>query len=132
MEYTIDINLPLRDDEVPALRKSVGWEARQQDYPLVFQRCNFWASARDEDGKLIAFGYICGMGLEHGYLEDVMVHPAHQGKGLGKMLVRALLEEARRSGLSIITVTYAPESTEFYLRCGFTACPGGLATHPFK
>lgn len=28
----------------------------------------------NESNKLIAFGYVCRMGLEHGYMEDIIVH----------------------------------------------------------
>ncbi|MCM3141257.1 GNAT family N-acetyltransferase [Brevibacillus sp. MER 51] len=90
------------------------------------ERCNYWAGLRDENGTLIAFGYVCGTGLLHGYMEDIIVHPDHQKQGVGVALVKKLLEEAERTGLGIVTVTYASEHTEFYKKGGFTACPGGL------
>ena len=55
----IMVNLPIQDNEVPDLREAVGWGRRDKDYPALFERCNFWAGARDETGKLIAFGYYC-------------------------------------------------------------------------
>lgn len=42
MKYTPIINLPLANHEVPNLREQVGWDRRDQDYPALFERCNFW------------------------------------------------------------------------------------------
>lgn len=126
MKYRIIINLPIENHEVPDLRELVGWGRRDKDYPVLFERCNFWAGARDENDKLIAFGYVCGMGLEHGYLEDIMVHPYYQKKGIGVELVKELLRESERFGLGIISVSYDPQNTNFYQTCGFTLSPGGV------
>jgi GNAT superfamily N-acetyltransferase len=126
LKQEIKINLPIEPHEVPALREQVGWEGRHSDYPILFQRCNFWAGLRDEKNELIAFGYISGMGLQHGYMEDIIVHPLHQKKGIGQALVKKLLEEAKRIGLEIVTLTYASKHMAFYTECGFTPCPGGV------
>jgi ribosomal protein S18 acetylase RimI-like enzyme len=90
----IQINNKIQEHEVPNLRESVGWDRRESDYPLLFERCLFWGSLRNEEGILIAFGYIAGPGIEHGYLEDVIVHPDYQEKGIGNRLVKTLLQRA--------------------------------------
>jgi GNAT superfamily N-acetyltransferase len=120
------INLPLNAAEVPALRARVGLSRREHDYPVLLERCQFWAAARDAEGTLVAFGYLSGMGLEHGYIEDVMVDPAYRRQGLGRALVLALLEEATRRGTAIVTVTFAPAHRAFYEACGFEIGYGGV------
>ncbi|MDQ0169371.1 hypothetical protein [Paenibacillus tundrae] len=75
MRKEIVVNLPIKPNEVPALRELTGWEGRHSDYPVLFERCNFWAGLRGDQEELIAFGYISGMGLQHGYMEDIIVHP---------------------------------------------------------
>ncbi|OWR32584.1 GNAT family N-acetyltransferase [Saccharibacillus sp. O23] len=120
------INLPLKSHEVPRLREAVGWDGRESDYPALFERCNFWAGARNEQGKLIAFGYVAGMGLQHGYMEDIIVHPDYQSQGIGERLVRKLLEEAQAYGLEIVTLTFAERHASFYERCGFHVGSGGV------
>jgi ribosomal protein S18 acetylase RimI-like enzyme len=126
MNYIVKINMPISNHEVPELRELVGWGRRDKDYPTLFERCNFWAGVRDENDKLIAFGYVCGMGLEHGYMEDIIVHPEYQKQGIGVKLVKELLRESERFGLGIITVSYGPHNTNFYKRCGFTPGSGGV------
>ncbi|SFS75995.1 Acetyltransferase (GNAT) family protein [Paenibacillus sp. BC26] len=126
MNQEIIINLPIESQEVPKLRELVGWEGRHFDYPTLFERCNFWAGLRDEKNELIAFGYVAGTGLQHGYMEDIIIHPEHQRKGIGKALVKRLLHEAEHSGLEIVTVTYDTKHKTFYSDCGFVPCSGGL------
>jgi len=126
MEHEIIINLPLQPDEVPTLRERVGWEGRHSDYPVLLERCNFWAGLRDDHQELIAFGYIAGMGLQHGYMEDIIVHPDYQRRGIGQALVRTLLQEAERSGLEIVTLTFAAKHASFYQDCGFVPSAGGV------
>ncbi|MED3964127.1 GNAT family N-acetyltransferase [Niallia taxi] len=126
MQVQIMVNLPIQDNEVPDLREAVGWGRRDKDYPALFERCNFWAGARDETGKLIAFGYVCGMGLEHGYVEDIIVHPSKQKQGIGVKLVKALIEEAKSFGLGILTVSFDEHNANFYKTTGFTVSSGGV------
>ncbi|WHY54755.1 GNAT family N-acetyltransferase [Peribacillus simplex] len=126
MNYRVIINMPISNHEVPELRELVGWGRRDKDYPTLFERCNFWAGVRDENNKLIAFGYVCGMGLEHGYMEDIIVHPEYQKQGIGVKLVKELLQESERFGLGIVTVTYEEANINFYKTCGFTPGSGGV------
>ena len=126
MPFKVEINVQLTPEEVPELRAHVGWSRRDNDYPTLFERCNFWAGVKNENNKLIAFGYICGMGLEHGYMEDIIVHPDYQGSGIGLKLVNVLLEEAERFGLEIITVSFEERNVNFYEKAGFAPGAGGV------
>ncbi|QUL55503.1 GNAT family N-acetyltransferase [Paenibacillus tritici] len=126
MNHKVVINLPIEPHEVPTLRQWAGWAGRHADYPVLFERCNFWAGVREVNDELIAFGYVSGMGLQHGYMEDIIVHPHYQNEGLGQALVEKLLEEAERFGLEIVTLTYDSRHTSLYTRSGFTPCSGGV------
>ncbi|MCE4049640.1 GNAT family N-acetyltransferase [Bacillus sp. Au-Bac7] len=126
MKVNIAVNLPIENHEVPDLREAVGWGRRDKDYPSLLERCNFWAGGRDEFGKLVAFGYVCGMGLEHGYVEDIIVHPSKQKQGIGMELVTALIAEARQFGLGILTVSFDEHNANFYKTSGFTVSSGGV------
>ncbi|MFD1887857.1 GNAT family N-acetyltransferase [Paenibacillus wenxiniae] len=122
----VELHLPIRNDEVPSLREAVGWSRRDDDSPLLFQRCNFWAGARDTDGTLIAFGYMTGMGLEHGYIEDIIVHPTYQRQGIGQQIVKRLLDEAQFRSMEIVTVTYSHQHEAFYTQCGLLPSHAGI------
>jgi GNAT superfamily N-acetyltransferase len=52
-------------------------------------------------------------------LDGLFVEPEHWRKGIGAALVDAAVHEARRMGLSLVTVTANPSAREFYEKCGF-------------
>lgn len=115
----IELNAPITPTEVPALRQTVGWGPRQQDYPALFDRCFLYASARDDAGKLVAFGYVVSMGLEHGYLEDIMVAPAAQHQGIGSAIVKRLVDASLARGLLILTLSTDKATAPSYRQLGF-------------
>ncbi|MGW8426189.1 GNAT family N-acetyltransferase [Peribacillus simplex] len=45
--------------------------------------------------------YVDGMGLEHGYIGDIIVHPDYQKMGIGVELVRELLSRFRNYYLNV-------------------------------
>ena len=97
--HNVLINLPIRNHEAADLRELVGWERRDGDFPALLERCNFWAGLRDVNGTLIAFGYICGTGLLHGYMEDIIVHPEFQNQGVGIALSKQAVGGSRANGV---------------------------------
>lgn len=57
-----------------------------------------------------------------GRVEDVVVHKAHRGKGLGEQLVEALIARARSYGLKHIDLTSSPKrvaANALYQKLGF-------------
>lgn len=59
----------------------------------------------------------------HAHLEQLSVVPAYGRRGIGRALVTAALDEARRRGHAQVTLrTYAdvPWYAPFYASCGFT------------
>ncbi len=56
------------------------------------------AIARDEDGALIGFARLVTDRATFAYLCDVFVLPEHQGKGLGRALVRRFLTDPALQG----------------------------------
>lgn len=130
--WKVEINGSVEQHEVPQLRQLVGWERRDSDYPALFERCRFFCVVRDTDGTLVGFGHICGMGLQHGYLEDVIVHPDFQRRGVGELVVKTLLNEAMHQGIEIVTTTFQSKHQSFYTRCGFTPCDGGVWRNPSR
>lgn len=70
------------------------------------------------DGKLVAFCRIITDFVFRGSLWDILVHPDHQGKGLGSQLLNYALEHPSIRGIPII-VTYTSELTDFVSKLGF-------------
>ena len=69
------------------------------------------------DEVLVGAGRALADGIDCSYLADVAVHPAYQGKGLGKALIQRLvaLSDAHKK-----IILYANPGTEgFYAKLGF-------------
>jgi len=72
-----------------------------------------------------AFLYVLGNQLHDrpfGFMEDIFVEESHRGKGIGKALVGALVEEAKKQNcykLIGTTRDSKPEVQQMYLRYGF-------------
>jgi glucosamine-phosphate N-acetyltransferase len=88
--------------------------------------------AVDPDGEVLGTGSLI---LEHkflhhggtiGHIEDVAVHPAHGGKGVGSAVVRALVELARHSGCYKVILSCNDQNLAFYAKVGFRRHDNGM------
>jgi len=70
------------------------------------------------DGRIAGFAVILD---DHGKaeLDGLFVEPDLWRRGIGSALVEAATHEARRRGLSLVTVVASPSAEGFYVRCGF-------------
>lgn len=116
------------------LRRSPG-QLRQLQHLLDLH--SFWARGRSEQdlrqmlagsqavvsawehSKLVGFGRANSDGVFRAVLWDVVVAGSHQGQGLGRRLVRALLEAPALQGVERVYVM-TTQSSGFYTQLGFT------------
>ncbi|MEK9613767.1 MAG: GNAT family N-acetyltransferase [Flavobacteriaceae bacterium] len=55
-----------------------------------------------------------------GLIEDVVTHPKHQGKGVGRQLVTELIKKAKKYGCYKTILNCTPENVFFYQKLGFS------------
>ena len=82
----------------------------------AFDNSRFKFFARD-GGVLIAAGRAVADGVDCSYVCDVVVHPAHQGRGLGREIIARLV--AASQGHRKIILYSVPGKEDFYRRLGF-------------
>ncbi|MDO5613856.1 MAG: GNAT family N-acetyltransferase [Paracoccus sp. (in: a-proteobacteria)] len=77
-----------------------------------------------QDG-LIGFGRVVGDGALFFYLQDVLIHPDHQGEGLGEQIVTALMDEIAKIAPEGATIGLmsTPGNEGFYENYGFRTRP---------
>lgn len=85
-----------------------------------------WALARDDAGTLVGFANAVWDGGVHVWLQDVMVDPGQQGKGIGRSLVATVARGARQAGCEWVHADFDDADAGFYARCGFTPTAAGL------
>ncbi len=97
-------------------RKAPLGEKTPKDLQTVFGNSRFKCFVYSE-GELGGVGRALADGLDCSYLADVAVHPDFQGRGLGKAIIRRLVE---LSGGHKKIILYANPGTEgFYRTLGF-------------
>jgi len=103
--------------QVAELFQAVGWGCRDPDaIQAAFTRSTFKAFAFHGD-ELIGFGRTIDDGQFYANVVDVVVHPSHQRKGVGKAIVQDL--QSRLEGFLVVTLTAAPDVQPFYSRLGW-------------
>ena len=96
------------------------WRQRLADRSLT------WVTAR-LDGRLVGFVNVIGDGGVHAILLDTCVAPDVHRRGVGRALVEAAADEARRAGCHWLHADYEPHLVDFYERaCGLRHSEAGL------
>jgi GNAT superfamily N-acetyltransferase len=108
------------------LRKLAGWpvsEIRLTEKGL--QGSLFGVCAVDSNNHVIGFGRVVGDGALYFHVQDVIVHPGHQRKGIGKMIMNRLLQYVNNTGgkNTNVGLMCSKGREKFYEELGFTARP---------
>lgn len=75
--------------------------------------------SEDLGQKLVGFVDCVSNGVTDAYIQDLMVHPDFQGKGIGTELMNKMIEHLKEAGIYMISVLYDEELKDFYSRFGF-------------
>lgn len=121
ISYAVN-DYPARDDLV-GLYESVEWIAYTKDPERLTRAvaASFTvATARDEAGALVGLARVVGDGLTIAYLQDVLVHPDHQRKGIARELCRLAFEPSADVRQKVLMTDDEPEQRAFYESIGFT------------
>ena len=112
---------PARADDVDAMRELIDRYAAQ-DLMLSRSREFLVEHLRDyvvaEDGEFVGCCALAVLTHDLAEVRSLAVRPETSGRGVGKALVDACVDQARRLGLKrVFALTLVPE---FFERCGFT------------
>lgn len=129
LEYRINPDAP--PESIAALRRSVGWGGMEAELKDPAMRDYLRIACYDEE-KLVGFLAVVSNGVTDAYIQDVMVHPDYQGKGIGTELMNRAMERLKADQIYMISVIYGEEELRpFYEKFGFTTmlC-GQMETRP--
>jgi GNAT superfamily N-acetyltransferase len=116
--------------EFVQLTAAVGWKPRDEKAVARALDGSLYAVRAELDGVVVGMGRVIGDGGLHYYLTDVAVHPAHQRRGVGSLIVQSLTRvvEAVPFKNTWIGVFAVEGTVEFYARYGYRAqAPSGPA-----
>ncbi len=109
------------EEEILSLYQSVGWTA-YTDHPSVL-KAGFAGSllclAAYEDERLIGLLRAVGDGQTVVLIQDVLVRPEYQGRGVGRALLETALDRFRSVRQVQLLTDDRPETVAFYQALGF-------------
>lgn len=108
-------------DEIKSLYNAVGWKAYTDNMTRLMEgyKNSLKVLAAFEDDKLIGIIRAVGDGFTMVFIQDVLVIPSEQGKGVGKSLLKAMIDlypEVRQIELATDIDT---KTIGFYKSLGF-------------
>ncbi len=123
-EYQVVEGIPTVEDYL-ALREAVGWGRLDEQVTARGLTHDLFTVCLVHEGNVIGCGRVIGDGGLYFYLQDIIVLPAFQGKGLGKRLMKAImvyLEEHAYPG-AFVGLMAAKDVSNFYTQFGFIVRP---------
>jgi GNAT superfamily N-acetyltransferase len=115
-------------DELSRLYGSVGWNLYAEsidDLVIAVDRTTFVAAARD-DGRLVGLARGVSDDYSIAYLQDILVMPSHQRRGIGKRLMEAFLARFEHVRSKVLLTDDEERQHDFYASAGFE----DIATRP--
>ncbi|MGM9607443.1 MAG: GNAT family N-acetyltransferase [Oscillospiraceae bacterium] len=130
---TITIGHTLSVEDFLALRQKVGFQPLGEDQARrVLEHTAYVAAARREGRTIGVTRLLFDYGTD-AYITDVIVDPAFQGHGVGKLLVADVLNYVKQNavpGTRVACSLYAnPGKERFYESLGFSTLPNDKYGH---
>ena len=112
----------LDPDAVLRLYAGPGWWEPGDDPAAVpaMLAGSFRVAAAFDGERLVGMARALSDGAGDAYIQDVVVDPACRKRGIGGTLVKMLVAELRKAGVSWIGLVGAPGTEAFYRALGFT------------
>ena len=118
--YTIE-QRKIRVFEYQALRKTTGWSNLEDEAVKVALENDLFSVCIFDQEQIIGIGRVIGDGAIYYYIQDVIVHPNYQNKGIGKIIMESietyLFQFAKNN--AFIGLMAAEGVKEFYKKFGY-------------
>lgn len=110
-------------EEIVELYKSAGWwqespEAREI-IPSMIRGSLCFMVARSLDGRIVGMARVISDGYSDAYIQDVVVLPAYRSRGVGRELIRRLVQFCLARKIAWIGLVAEPGTQELYEDLGF-------------
>ena len=104
--------------ELADLRESIGWNRMENEYknPLL---TSYYHIAVYEKEVLIGYIDCVSNGVTDAYIQDLMVHPDYQRRGVGTDLMKKMIDYLKKKHIYMISVDFEEKLKPFYEKFGF-------------
>jgi len=122
-KFTLKVGSKLPFEQLVTLYNSVGWVAytNEQERPkllLAIQNSTYVVSAWSED-QLIGLARGLSDDVSIFYLQDILVHPEFQQKGVGRQLLSNCLERFEHVRMKVLLTENEEKQIRFYKAMDF-------------
>ncbi len=116
-EYTV-----YRADEIQRLYSAVGWTAYMQNMPALERgfRNSLLVLAAYENDELLGIIRAVGDGATIVFIQDILVYPENQGRGIGTALLKAVTDRFPGVRQIELVTDDTPKAAAFYKSSGFS------------
>jgi GNAT superfamily N-acetyltransferase len=111
--YRIDEAVPGVDD-YQRLRASVGWGSPGREACATALAATAFAVVARRGEEVVGMARLVGDTTMYLLVVDVVVHPGHQGAGLGRRMVRTLVGRSTAEGVRSLLLVAGEEVVPFY------------------
>ena len=114
-----------KEEEILHLYSEVGWKAYTENMYALEQgyRNSLLVLAAYEDDELLGIIRAVGDGYTIVFIQDVLVYPDKQRKGIGTALLKSLLERYPNVRQIELVTDNTPKTIAFYKSMGFAELP---------
>lgn len=125
MKYQATKNISLT--ALKSLYDSVGWTSYTADMPSLKTALenSLDVIAAFDNQQLVGLIRVVGDGISIIYIQDLLIQPKYQNKGIGSQLVTLILEKYKNVRQKLLLTLDEPNTRSFYQKCGFTSCDQG-------
>jgi GNAT superfamily N-acetyltransferase len=119
--YRLEVATTVDQQALLGLYTAVGWSAYTNEpakLAAAIAGSDFVVTAV-EDEALIGLARCVSDDVSIAYIQDILVHPDHQRKGIGKALVEAVLHRFAHVRQKVLLTDDRPEQLRFYASLGF-------------
>lgn len=122
--YIVEIR-SIKIEEYQKLRSTTGWDMLSDDVVSMALARSLFSVCVLNNGEVIGIGRVVGDGALYFYIQDVIVMPHHQQKGVGKLIMKAIEEFLKSSAPknAFIGLMAAKGVENFYLQFGYQPRP---------
>ena len=100
------------------LREAVGWNRMENEYGSPLLKSYYHIAVYDGE-KMVGYIDCVSNRVTDAYIQDLMVHPGYQGKGLGTELMNRMIAHLKGKRIYMISVVYDESLKGFYGKFGF-------------
>jgi len=108
------------------LFQTTGWNDTYHLSPQeLFQAvsANWFAVSAFNGERLVGFGRVVSDGVVHAMIYEMIVLPEYQGQGIGKQILRLIVQKCLEANIRDIQLFCARGKRSFYEKFGFAARP---------